>query len=31
MNDDTTNLLETPAEPGMPAVPAAANPLAEQV
>ncbi|MFM0132815.1 GntR family transcriptional regulator [Paraburkholderia sediminicola] len=40
MNDDTTNLLEPPAEPdtpgsagaqGMPAVPAAANPLAEQV
>ncbi|MFM0075227.1 GntR family transcriptional regulator [Paraburkholderia sediminicola] len=40
MNDDTTNLLETPAEPDtpgsagtqdMPAVPAAANPLAEQV
>jgi DNA-binding GntR family transcriptional regulator len=40
MNDDTTNLLETPAEPeapgaagaqGMPAAPAAANQLAEQV
>ncbi|HEX3638148.1 MAG TPA: GntR family transcriptional regulator [Paraburkholderia sp.] len=40
MNDDPTNLLETPAESdtpgsagtqGMPAAPAAANPLAEQV
>jgi DNA-binding GntR family transcriptional regulator len=40
MNDDTTNLLEPPAGPetpgaagtqGMPGVPAAANPLAEQV
>ena len=31
MNDDTTNLLETPTAPDTPAVPAAANPLAEQV
>ena len=31
MNEDTTNLLETPAAPDTPAIPAAANPLAEQV
>ena len=31
MNDDTTNLLETPTAPDTPAVPGAANPLAEQV